>query len=86
MSPGLTVYSNEPLGHVIGGGSGTHIIMPTLRLFGSKPGLILNIASTVVSYLCAIENNVSPGLTVYSNEPLGHVIGGGVGSPGIQIT
>ncbi len=43
------------------------------------------IASTVVLYLCANRYKVSPDLIVYENEPEGHVVGGGVTEPGIQI-
>ncbi len=86
VSPDLIVYSKEPAGHLCGLFSGIQIIIPTTKLFGSKPGFNANIAFTVVLYLLAIVNSVSPDLIVYSKEPAGHLVGGGgVTEPGIQI-
>ena len=89
VSPDLMVYENEPAGQVVGGGvtpPGMHMTWPICRLLGFMPGFIAVMAATVVLYLCANTQRVSPDLMVYENEPAGQVVGGGVTPPGMQIT
>ena len=65
VSPDLMVYSNEPTGHLVGGGvvpPGMHITWPICKYLDLFL-VILIIASTVVLYLCAYPW-VSPDLMV----------------------
>ena len=53
------------------------------KALGFMPGLIAIMACTVVLYLLARFQMVSPALMVYANEPAGQVVGGVV--PGMHI-